>query len=227
VPRLTPTEQIGLDESRLRGGRLSVEVAALSAPCLSLGVAQTGELPIARRAQELGLSVVQRSTGGTAVVCGAGDLAWSIVLPRTDRRVGADFVRAYGRLGRPVVEVLSRTIGTAEWATAPGLLEECCILSSRGEVVRTARGILGGAAQHRTGTALLHHGILHLRPDRSLLRDLWPNTPAGTFDRVAGLAEHAGFPGEETWAWELCAGLRAGFGVETGAPEPVPPDPRP
>jgi lipoate-protein ligase A len=227
IARLSPEEQIAADEKRLRAGGAGVSLALLTAPCLSLGVAQPTELPVARRARNVGLSVVRRSTGGTSVLCGEGDIAWSIILPRADPRVGRDFTHAYARFGGPITETLARTIGPTDWSPAPGLLEEVCILSSRGQVVRTPRGILGGAAQHRTGVALLHHGILHARPNRELLRELWPEVPSATFDEVAGLEDHVGFRGVEPLAHDLLRALRGSFGVQSADPVPNLAEPRP
>lgn len=115
-----------------------------------------------------------------------GDLVWSVVLPRSDPRVGPDFARAYGRLGRGVVRFLADRALHARWAPAPGLLEEYCVLSSRGEVLTVGSKILGGAAQHATARALLHQGMIARRVDPDLLGRVFGIVTPALRERLAG-----------------------------------------
>ena len=118
----------------------------------------------------------------------AGDLAWSLVLPRDHPLVGRDFHRAFDRLGRGVSETLSEHGVRATWVPAPGLSEEFCLLGPRGQVLATPAGIVGGAAQHATRTALLHHGNLAVRLDRDAVRRLFDLGAPTAADRLGSLA---------------------------------------
>ncbi len=166
VRHATPAEVIEHDRRLLGEGRAAVAVTVLAGEALTLGVSQPEGSPSAVRARELGVSVLRRSTGGTAVLSAAGDLAWSLVLPRSDHRVGRTYVRDYARFGRALCDELAARGTPAAWRPAPGLVEELCVLSSRGHVLRAADRIVGGAAQHLTRDALLHHGFLARGVDR-------------------------------------------------------------
>ena len=212
IPTIGAAEYVGRDRAALARGDPSFQLAVLTGEALTLGVSQAEEAPIARRARELGVEVVRRSSGGTAVLTGPGDLAWSIVLPREDPRVGRDYARAYGRLGGAVADALGTLGPRAEWGEAPALSEELCLLGPRGQVLRWQGRVVGGAAQHRTSSALLHHGVLLGRvdaprtsrigglPESTLTRelagvfDLTPGADAGAFAAELGrrLAEFVG-----------------------------------
>jgi lipoate-protein ligase A len=157
------------DERQLRDGVAGVRAAVLSDRSLSIGVAVRGEPDYVRRGRDAGLPIVRRSSGGSGVLHLRGDLVWSVVLPRSDPRVGRDYARAYGRLGRGVLRFFRDRGVAATWAPAPGLVEEYCVLSSRGEVLTVGAGVLGGAAQHATARALLHQGMIARRVDADLI----------------------------------------------------------
>jgi lipoate-protein ligase A len=177
------------DEHRLRAGVPCVRAAVLSDRSLSVGVGVRGEPGYVRRAREAGLVPVRRSTGGSGVLHLPGDLVWSVVLPRSDPRAGHDFARAYARLGRGVVRFLADRAVHARWAPAPGLVEEYCVLSSRGEVLTVGPKILGGAAQHATAGALLHQGMIARRVEPELLRRVFGIAAPSVRDRLAGTEE--------------------------------------
>ncbi|MFI5415257.1 MAG: hypothetical protein ACHQ16_06305, partial [Candidatus Lutacidiplasmatales archaeon] len=102
-----PSENEAHDARDLADARPKVRVGRIGFAAVSLGVGQTLSTATARRARALGLPVFRRSTGGTGVLLGEGDVVWSIVLPRHDPRVGPDFVHAYGRFGSGVVKTLA------------------------------------------------------------------------------------------------------------------------
>lgn len=186
---LDPAENEARDASDLSAAKPKVRVARMSAPALSLGVGQPLSTATARRARALGLPVFRRSTGGTGVLLGEGDVVWSIVLPRSDGRVGADFVHAYGRFGRGVVHTLASFGVESAWGPALGLSEEYCFLGSRGCALMVEERVLGGAAQHATQHALLHHGVLPLTIDRQRLEAVFGLAPAYSEPKLTTLME--------------------------------------
>jgi len=157
---LSCVDHIASDDRLLREGHPLVRVVVLSDRAASFGVGMPSESPRLERARDRGFAVVRRSTGGTTVFHEPGDLAWSIVLPRSHARVGADFTRAYGRLGAGILRFLEELGIAAGWVDPPGISEDYCLLSSRGQVVAVGPKVVGGAAQHLTASALLHHGVL-------------------------------------------------------------------
>jgi lipoate-protein ligase A len=190
----------------LRRGVPAVRAAVLTDRAVSYGVGVDPGAAYLRKAADAGVPAVRRSTGGTGLVHGPGDLAWSGVLPRTDPRVGDDYVRAYPRLGAGVVDFLSERGVAATWVDPPGTAPEYCLLSERGSVLAHRGKVLGGAAQHLAGGALLHHGILPLELDRTLLRQLFGLSPKG-LDRLTSLREVGVEGPPEQLAWKLAARL--------------------
>ncbi len=185
--RVAAATDVERDEALLRRGRPAVRVAILADRALSLGVAQATDAPAALRAAALGLPVVRRSTGGTGVLHLPGDLAWSVVLPREDPRVGRGFVRAYGRFGEGAVRLLVERGVESSWVPAPGLSPEACLLGDRGEVLAAGPRVVGGAAQHLTARAILHHGVIGVLAEPDLESELF-DVPASLLrSRRAGL----------------------------------------
>jgi lipoate-protein ligase A len=218
VEELTGEEQIARDEALLARGAPAAYVALLADRCVSLGVGQRDADDVVARAREEGLPVLRRSTGGTTVLCERGDLAWSIVLPDGDPRIGPGFVRAYPRLGAAVEAVLRRLDPTATWGEPPSLADRVCFLSGRGSVLAGRVGIVGGAAQHRTRRGLLHHGLLAVTVDRDRWLRLVPELRRGDVTRLGALSDLEGFPGGRPFAQELEAALGRAFLSPTDDP---------
>jgi lipoate-protein ligase A len=185
---LTAAENLRRDEAFLRQGVAEARVAILSDRTVSLGVGESLDDPTARAARTEGLPMVRRSSGGTGLLHLPGDLVWSVVLPRNDARVGLGFVRSYARLGAPVVEFVRSLGPTAAWTGPIGRSERHCLLGARGEVLTVSGRALGGAAQHVTGTNLLHHGVVNVDLDRPALRRLFGLDEA-TADQVTSLRD--------------------------------------
>jgi lipoate-protein ligase A len=204
------------DEERLREGQPVVSVAVLSSAALSVGVSQRENARCIVRARELGLPVVRRSTGGLGLWHAPGDVVWSLVLPRTDPRVGRDFSKAYGRFGTGPVRVLQEQGVTAEWLPPLGLTTEYCLLSGRGSVLSVDGRALGGAAQHLTRQALLHHGVLPFRLDPPRLQELFELSPELVEQSLTSLEQVAAGLSPEEWARRLQAILATGAVTKTG-----------
>ncbi|MDE1821344.1 MAG: lipoate--protein ligase family protein [Euryarchaeota archaeon] len=162
-------EVISGDEELLRQGSPVVRVGRFREPVVSVGVSQKGREPFVDRAAEAGLPVVRRVSGGGPLLHGPGDLFWSLVLPRAHSLAGAGFVRNYARLGAGWTTFLATHGISAGWASPPAANEGYCLLSSRGEVLASGGKVLGGASQHVTHRALLHHGCVSRTLDRELL----------------------------------------------------------
>ncbi len=204
---LTAEENARADAALVRSGGSGGRVASLTDRSVSVGVGVRGPAPYLLRARRVGLAVVRRTSGGTAVVHGPGDLAWSVVVPRRDPRAGPDFVRAYGRLGAGVVRFLARRGIVASWEPSPGLSAEYCLLGPRGHALAVGDRILGGAAQHATATSLLHHGIVPLEVDRPLIAGIFGWDSPGPADRLIGMRELGIADPSETLGRDLAAAL--------------------
>ena len=182
-------ENLRVDEELLRAGRPIARVAVLVDRALSIGVGVPESAMYLTRARERGWPIVRRGSGGEAVLHAGGDLAWSLVLPRTDPRVGHDYSRAYARLGRAVVRFLAEAGIRSRWAPAPHLSESYCLLGPRGSALYVDDRVLGGAAQHVTARALLHHGILPRTLDVRALEEIFGVPRKGGLERLTSLQE--------------------------------------
>ncbi|MCW6167716.1 MAG: hypothetical protein LVQ64_04620 [Thermoplasmatales archaeon] len=135
--QLSALENETVDLERLRAGVMTIRTAVLTDRALSVGVGVRPNDPMLRKAQAFGVPVVRRSSGGTGVLHAPGDVAWR-----------------------------SRGIPAA-WVPSPGRSECCCFLGYRGRSLTVHGRVVGGAAQHLTGRALLHHGVLPRTVDRA------------------------------------------------------------
>ncbi len=165
------------DLNLLRAGVSAARVGVLTNRAISIGVGVDRAAPFLRRAEGAGWPVVRRSSGGTAVLHRPGDLTWTLVLPRRDPRVGRDYARGYERLGRAASRFLGDLGFPTEWGPSPGLSDEYCLLGHRGSVLRVGGRVLGGAAQHLSAGALLHHGVLPATLDPRALESLFGLSP--------------------------------------------------
>jgi lipoate-protein ligase A len=99
------------------------------------------------------------------------------------------------------------------WVPAPGLSDEYCPLGRRGDVLTVRDRVVGAAAQHLSGTALLHQGTLSLEVNRELVRELFAFDDVAA-ERLAGVHECGVRAGPdrlaETVAQELLAALGRG-----------------
>jgi len=196
-------------EAMLRSGDVAVSVGVVGDLTVSYGVGEPEEAAYLRRVRADGIPTVRRSSGGRGIVHAPGDLVWALVLPRSDRRVGRDFVRAYARFGQGLVALLADRGATAQWVPAPGLSADYCPLSERGWVLEVDGQVLGAAAQHLTGRALLHHGTLPGSLDRPRIARWFDLPTPGPADRLTSLDELGIHDPAEALAHELARHLDA------------------
>lgn len=208
---ITAEENERRDEAALRRARVAWRAATLSDRSLSIGVGVPVTAAWVEEALRRGLPIVRRHTGGTGMLHAAGDLVWSIVLPRDDPRVGRDYARAYARFGAGATRFLADLGLDARWTAAPSLSRSCCTLGARGCVLTVDDRVVGGAAQHLTREAFLHHGTISLTVDRTVVRSLFDLTDPSDADRLAGITEFGIELSGARLAGRLSASLRAQF----------------
>jgi len=188
-PPSTASEILDRDETLLRDGAPVVRVTVIRETSVSFGVGTPRDGSAEANARRLGLPIVRRSTGGSGILHLPGDLVWSVVLPRSDPMVGPDFSSAYGRLGAGLVLFLADLGLDGRWSDPTALSDEFCLLGRRGRVLTVHGKAIGGAAQHVTSTALLHHGVVGVTVDRLLVERVFGVARSVTTERVTSLAE--------------------------------------
>lgn len=160
-------------EALLRAGELSVRVGVFSQAAVSVGVAQKEVGALEARASAQGLPFVRRSSGGSSLLHLPGDLYWTLVIPRAHPAARPGFVHRYAELGAGWVDFLSKRRTGFSWACPSGTFEPYCLLSSRGLVLARQGRAVGGASQHVTREALLHHGTVQSTLDPARLSELF------------------------------------------------------
>jgi lipoate-protein ligase A len=208
-------------EAALRSDGAAVLVNWITDEALTLGASQSAHSPTALRAQSLGLDVLRRGSGGTGVHVGVDDLAWAVVLPRNDPRVGGRFCSAYAPLGEGVVRWLASSGIPTRWRPAEGREPELCLLGARGEVLDSAGRVLGGAAQHVTGRALLHEGVIPSRVRAERLGALFDLPPDRLRAELAGYRELLPELEPPTGAASLASALQLALSEPAGPPPPA------
>lgn len=183
------TAFFGDDDRRLRTGGIGARAAVLRDRSVSFGVGVESDAPYVRRARALGLPAVARSTGGTGLLHEAGDIVWSVVIPRGHPALQRGFTRAYPSLGAGTIAGLSELGVEARWEPAPGDSATYCTLGSRGSVLSVRGRILGGAAQHLTGAHLLHHGVVSGHVDSAAVAQIFDLPRNGPVARLGGLID--------------------------------------
>lgn len=188
--RISCREWMRRDEELLASGRPAAQAGMAEDRAISLGAGHRVAEVEVRRWEALGLPVLRRSTGGSALLHLPGDLLWTRVVPRSELPRG--FVREFAALGAPIAEALTEAGAPAAWGEPLGLSERFCLFGSRGRVLLAGDRAIGGAAQHLAGPALLHHGVVGRSLDRGLLSDLF-GVPAPLLEeRLTSLDEQRG-----------------------------------
>jgi lipoate-protein ligase A len=205
VGTVTAAEYLRGDLVRWTEGRPLARCGVLSDTTVSVGVAVKVPPQLDEQCARRGWPLLRRSSGGTGLLHRPGDLFWSVVLPRSDPRVGRGFVRAYGRYGRPVVDALASAGIESRWAPAFALSERFCLLGSRGEVLVSGDRALGGAAQHLSANVLLHHGLIAAGLDRPAITELFDVPRAVLEERLTSVEELRGERGLESVGRKILA----------------------
>jgi lipoate-protein ligase A len=219
TPPARAAENMALDEalltSRLRKlGPPTIRFFAWSPPGISLGYGQIldGGVDL-NEAARLGIDLVRRPTGGSAilhegpdleltysVVAAAEDFAGADELLSTYRWIGAALSRGLRALGAPVAMV---PVQPSDPAAMPAF---CFARTGSYELEVDGRKLVG-SAQRRQGGGFLQHGsvMLSAAPDR--LRRVFPRGP----DPLAGMTTLEAVLGRRPSFAETAAALAGGF----------------
>jgi len=185
----SPAANMALDEAALhaasRRGIATVRVYTWSPPGLSLGRSQPiGEVRV-EVLPRLGVLPVRRPTGGRAILHLPGDLTYSIAAPAESplHRASVEeaaflaasaVARALSRLGVP-----ARPGGLVSYKPAGPL----CLAARWSGDVLVGDYKVSGAAVARTRGATLVHGVILVRGDRSLWREIVPDRFSRSLER--------------------------------------------
>jgi len=211
------------------GGPPTIRFFAWRPPTISLGYGQ----PVDDRidfdeAARMGIGVVRRSTGGSAilhegpdleltysVVAAAGDFAGADDLLATYRWIGAALAAGLRRLGAPVEMVPVRP-------SSPEAMPAFCFARTGLYELEVEGRKIVGSAQRRQGVGFLQHGTVMLgavaeRLRRVFAEEIDPLAGMTTLETVLGRR-----PSFAETAEALAHGFREAHGIELGARGLVP-----
>jgi len=157
---------------------------AWAPPTVSLGYGQPLDRHVdAAACRRLGVGVVRRPTGGSAIYHDRPEreLTYSVAATAADLGVSADLLDTYRWIGRALLRGLNALGAPAEMIpTGRGLARDpaFCFARTGAYEIEIAGKKIVGSAQRRQGTSFLQHGAVLLGVDESRLRALFPTTPA-------------------------------------------------
>jgi lipoate-protein ligase A len=223
---------MAIDEALWRGRRAgtsppTVRCFAWAPPTVSLGYGQPAGDVDATAARRLGVGLVRRPTGGSAIYHDgpARELTYSVTAISTDLGgpgtdlggpgTRADLLETYRWIARALVRALRALGAAAEMVPVPdtgGPTPAFCFARTGRFEIEVGGRKLVGSAQRRQGTAFLQHGSILLDVDAPRLRALFP----GPADPLAPLTTLAAALGRRPGFDEVAAALRRAFEDEHG-----------
>ena len=180
---------MAIDEAMWRGRQAGTSPPTLrffawAPPTVSLGYGQPLDRHVdAEACRRLGVGVVRRPTGGSAIYHDGPEreLTYSVAATAEDLGVSADLLDTYRWIGRALVRGLRALGAPAEMIpTGRGLGRDpafCFARTAAYEIEVSGKKIVG-SAQRRQGTSFLQHGAVLLGVDEPRLRALFPTTRA-------------------------------------------------
>ena len=180
---------MAIDEAMWRGRQAGTSPPTLrffggAPPTVSHGYGQPLDRHVdAAACRRLGVGVVRRPTGGSAIYHDGPEreLTYSVTATAEDLGVSADLLDTYRWIGRALVRGLNALGARADMIpTGRGLGRDpafCFARTGAYEIEIEGRKVVG-SAQRRQGTSFLQHGAVMLGVDEPRLRALFPTTRA-------------------------------------------------
>jgi lipoyl(octanoyl) transferase len=180
---------MAIDEAMWRGRQAGTSPPTLrffawAPPTVSLGYGQPLDRHVdAEACRRLGVGVVRRPTGGSAIYHDGPEreLTYSVAATAEDLGVSADLLDTYRWIGRALVRGLRALGAAAEMIpTGRGLGRDpaFCFARTGAYEIEVGGKKVVGSAQRRQGTSFLQHGAVLLGVDEARLRALFPTTRA-------------------------------------------------
>jgi lipoate-protein ligase A len=226
TPPLDGAANMALDEalllSRLRGeGPPTVRFFGWRPPTISLGYGQRLDERIdVEAARAVGIGLVRRPTGGSAILHEGPDLevTYSVVAAWDDFAGADDLLATYRWIGAALAEGLRRLGAPVDMVPVqpsdPAQMPAFCFARTGSYELEVAGRKLVGSAQRRQGKTFLQHGSVVLGADAGRLHAVFPGTVdpgrgMTTLERVLGRR-----PSFEETVAALIRGFRDAHGIE-------------
>lgn len=216
---------MALDEAlllaRLRhGSPPTLRFFAWAPPTISLGYGQRLDGRIdAGAAEAMGIGLVRRATGGSAILHEGPDLeiTYSVTAAAGDFDGAGDLLQTYRWIGEGLLAGLHALGAPVEMVPVqpsdPAAMPAFCFARTGSFELEVDGHKLVGSAQRRQGAAFLQHGAVMLAADAERLRRVFP----GGRDPLAGMTTLEAVlgrrPSFEETALALADGFRAAHGL--------------
>ncbi|HEY7647870.1 MAG TPA: lipoate--protein ligase family protein [Methylomirabilota bacterium] len=213
---------MALDEAVWRGRQAGTSPPTLrcyawAPPTVSLGYGQGTEAVDVEACRRLGVGLVRRPTGGSAIYHDGPEreLTYSVIASSDDLGVPVDVLATYRWIALALVRGLRALGAPAEIVAVPqtdGPAPDFCFARTGRYEIEVAGRKLVGSAQRRHGRAFLQHGSILISVDGPRLRTLFPTTA----DPLAPLTTLEAALGHRPKFDDVAAALEAAFEGEHG-----------
>ncbi len=165
-------ENMARDLTLLEEGRPTLRLYAWDPPAVSLGRSQTRDVVDEAAARGLGVDIVQRATGGGAILHDATEVTYSIVLPHAWPGHPPDIPGSFRFLSLGIHRGLQALGLDPTFQQGTAGRDALCYLRRQGtNIVVDGRKVSGGA-QRRTSTHVLQHGTVIVERQAQAMADL-------------------------------------------------------
>jgi lipoate-protein ligase A len=209
-------ENMAIDEALLERGEPVVRLYGWRPAAVSLGRSQTEAAVRTEVARAFGIDVVQRSTGGGAILHNEDEVTYAVVVPVSYPGLPRDIPGSFAFLSEGVRRALVSLGIPAEVESAPGRASEnLCYLRHQGTNLFVRGRKVSGGAQRRTPTAVLQHGTVIVERDEERMAELFDSSSGAIASKVTSLREE----GLRIPRRALVDALARGFTEALNAPE--------
>ncbi|MHB8605774.1 MAG: lipoate--protein ligase family protein [Thermoplasmatota archaeon] len=214
----TAAENMARDESLLSEGAPTLRLYGWRPAAVSLGRAQSrAEVDLAAAAAA-GVDVVQRATGGGAILHNEEEVTYAVVSPLAHPGLPRDIPGSFAFVSRGVVIALAALGLDAVIESSPTETRDpLCYVRRQGTNVFVGGKKISGGAQRRTASALLQHGTVIVKRDSTRMSRLFRADLADIRAKVTSLEREGVNVSREKLVDALVAGFGEAFSVREWA----------
>jgi lipoate-protein ligase A len=206
-------ENMERDLALLEEGEPTVRLYGWDPAFVSLGRSQDADVVDADALDRYDVDVVQRPTGGGAILHNPAEVTYSVVLPQDFPGHPPDIPGSFIFCSLGVLDALRELGVDAEVHTGEGGRDTLCYLREQGTNILARGRKISGGAQRRTDSHVLQHGTVVRDRDAARQAALLGSTPEAVRDGVTSLAQEGVEASREDVVEALVAGYERAWDV--------------
>ncbi len=164
---------MAIDVALLERAEPTLRLYGWQPACVSLGYTQDEDEVNASAIRDRGFDLVERPTGGGAILHAESEVTYSVVLPTGFPGLPEDLFESYRFLADGILDALESLGVEAEYRKATGGKDAFCYLREAGVSIFVDGKKISGGAQRRTKDAVLQHGTLLVDSDPGLQAEVF------------------------------------------------------